>query len=622
MVLKAKNVKVFRKLFVVSFSALVAATFFGCQYAEAAIIGDLTHNNCVDQEDLALLVNVFGGTTGEGDLVADGKINAKDLSIMMQHWREGCGTTPQTLSPFGLEYGLSYQGITSPPQSSFWTTTGATWMKINDVKWGDIEPNAPVGGVHTYSWNLLDNGISRATDIFNQPFPNWDEHFDMIMVVRSVSLWGMKPYATPPVGLLKPGRPPKDENLGDYAAWVGALVERYDDDGIADAPGLSRPVNVFEIESEGGPTSDNIFYYATAEEYTTQLAAAANAARQANPNAKIMINGFNFSDLYATGMTDEQLDAHIATFDYQDSIFHVSRIYETTAWYQDILRQGKGYYDIVENHENASWRQMKGNAARIRKELANAGISTGAVQVWAGDTLSAPLLTYLSGLEMNPAFGTSLSVDGVPNNAFSKNLKLLNIMGTNTTTYNTLYTAVSSASDPKHDQYNRWYRKLQAEEVVKKFVAGIDAGYSLLNMGFLENWPASTGFPEEGFLDPDGTKRPMFYTYQLVTQKMAGVQSVQRIDVAESQAYVYKIITTHGTLYAAWTDDGKQELPEEGTPRVVADIPSTATTSVTVTKTITDLGQTLPVVTTVPVVNGKASLTLTPTPVFIENTNL
>ncbi len=65
---------------------------------------------------------------------------------------------------------------------------------------------------------------------------------DLVFALKSHSPWASKN------GLDNPG--PKPEYTDEYAAWVAAVVERYDGDGIDDMPGLLLPVRHYEIGSE------------------------------------------------------------------------------------------------------------------------------------------------------------------------------------------------------------------------------------------------------------------------------------------------------------------------------------------------------------------------------------
>jgi hypothetical protein len=90
-------------------------------------------------------------------------------------------------------------------------------------------------------------------------------------------------------------------DLPAYAAWVTALVERYDGDGVDDMPGLRCAVRYWEIDNEPDlkfttPPRDATRdvppgSFCTPEEAATVLVATARAIRAASPSARILNGG-------------------------------------------------------------------------------------------------------------------------------------------------------------------------------------------------------------------------------------------------------------------------------------------------------------------------------------------
>lgn len=640
------------KIFVIATAFLVSAFLIPrYSYASTFSQGDIDNDRCVNANDTALWMANFHATNGVGDINGDHIVDVKDLAYIAKDFgpcEQQNNPSLSTQSPFGIEYARGYRNIPFSPTAlaSFWSQTGAKWTKFNDVKWNDIEPTAPVNGAHTYSWTALDHDVSKQTGLAANDQPNWDSSFDMSMVLRAYSTWGQKssPISNPFAGQ---GRAPKPEYLQAYHDWVRAVVERYDDDGFQDAPDLTRGISVYEIESEGSGDTGNLFYYATSADYIQQLKVAYAAVKEADPHARVMLNGLNLRDLFADGSDEAQLEARLATLNYQGSVFNAQPIYDAKQWLDDVISGGKGYYDVVENHELGTWRQTAFNYQWIKNRLQMFGVDTNKVQIWAGDALSAAAMVYLSGLEINPPFGNPLTVAGAPDNVLAKNLQLLSIMGNNNNTYYDLQCvfgllgATSTSCKPSDSAYqshitqdktayDTWYRKLQAEEVVKKFVHGTAAGYNVTEMGTLENWPNYSSFPELGFLDVNptnpylnGTPRPIFYTYALMTQKIGNMASITRMNTGRNDIYAYDVTLKSGShVYVLWYDDLKNEFPTQASPTPT--YPSTqfsfgtSAPSVHITPIITARGQTTPAPYDVAASGGNVSLTLTKTPVFLE----
>lgn len=105
-----------------------------------------------------------------------------------------------------------------------------------------------------------------------------------------------------------PGNAPAKEtdhyvpsDMEAYRSWVRETVERYDGDGVGDAPGLPRGVNAWEADNEpdlhnavpprGGGASVAPEDFETPEEYVRVAVATAEAIREADPDALILPAG-------------------------------------------------------------------------------------------------------------------------------------------------------------------------------------------------------------------------------------------------------------------------------------------------------------------------------------------
>ncbi len=93
------------------------------------------------------------------------------------------------------------------------------------------------------------------------------------------------------------------DDMEGYQAWVQGLAERYDGDGVDDAPGLLRPVRYWEADNEpdlhnrilprGAVRDFDPACFETPTEYAQVLAATAAAIRRAHPEA-VVLNGGTF----------------------------------------------------------------------------------------------------------------------------------------------------------------------------------------------------------------------------------------------------------------------------------------------------------------------------------------
>ncbi|MBI3360624.1 MAG: beta-galactosidase [Chloroflexi bacterium] len=153
--------------------------------------------------------------------------------------------TPETnvIEPrFGIDYVfplMAYYQQERWPKT--YSETGAKWVNFAAVSWESIEPRPPAGGAHKYDWTGLDRSVRL-----------WQK-YDFRIVVMSLRLgngWFAGPIRyTPgiesPLGELyfnNSDRLPADEHMDSYRAWIAGLVERYDNDGREDMPGLRYPI--------------------------------------------------------------------------------------------------------------------------------------------------------------------------------------------------------------------------------------------------------------------------------------------------------------------------------------------------------------------------------------------
>lgn len=93
------------------------------------------------------------------------------------------------------------------------------------------------------------------------------------------------------------------EDLDAYAAWVQETVERYDGDGVDDAPGLSRGVHQWEIDNEPDlhnwappknytlPAGFDISAFSTPEQFAEVVRVTSAAIRAADPDALVLPGG-------------------------------------------------------------------------------------------------------------------------------------------------------------------------------------------------------------------------------------------------------------------------------------------------------------------------------------------
>ncbi len=105
------------------------------------------------------------------------------------------------------------------------------------------------------------------------------------------------------------------EDWYSYVAWVMAVVERYDGDGVSDMPKLKYPVKYWEVMNEpdldGNETLD--FYVGGPHDYANLLLETYTAVKAADPGASVLIAG-------AAGGSDDFLDFYRSVLSYHPEV--------------------------------------------------------------------------------------------------------------------------------------------------------------------------------------------------------------------------------------------------------------------------------------------------------------
>lgn len=190
--------------------------------------------------------------------------------------------------------------------------SGATFIR-NEIYWASAEPANTTPD--QFNWA----GTDAVAAIAGQ------HCYTVVMTVMGNPLW-----AAPDSEGVIPA-----QNLPEFAEFMGALVERYDGDGIDDALGSPR-VLYFELynEPDAGATGGLQRWGEYGKEYAAMLKAIYPAMKAANPDVKVVFGGIAY-DFFTDA--DPQNPANNGPF--------VRRFFE------DALANGAGaYFDIMNYH--------------------------------------------------------------------------------------------------------------------------------------------------------------------------------------------------------------------------------------------------------------------------------
>jgi len=146
-----------------------------------------------------------------------------------------------------------------------------------------VRPHRSQG--HVFSWNVVDNGGESydftLTDIVVDTITR--NELDLLVTVYPKADLSIEANHRMDVIDLEIEGDPQD-----YAAFVQALAERYDGDGVDDMPGLERPVDAWEAGNEPYcPSGDSECY----DRQYELLQYTADAIHAADPNATVLPAG-------------------------------------------------------------------------------------------------------------------------------------------------------------------------------------------------------------------------------------------------------------------------------------------------------------------------------------------
>jgi hypothetical protein len=263
------------------------------------------------------------------------------------------GSLPTPL--FGVQV---YSGTSSgTAYHSYLLDTTASWVRV-PISWNVTEPYNITPAI--YNWGSTDSRLGIARNDMGG--------LNMVATFEHAPNW-VSSESNGPI-------PP--QFLGDFVEYVGTAVERYDGDGLNDAPGspivlywefYNEPDNNSDIQ--GNPNYAEPTHWGDhAAEYATMLASVYPAVKAANPEAKVVFGGL------ALDWFEDEGGPFVESF------------------LEDVLQAGGGnYFDVMNFHSYPPFHQnwtdnqgpgILGKAEAIREILADYGLEKRMIVTEAG----------------------------------------------------------------------------------------------------------------------------------------------------------------------------------------------------------------------------------------------
>ncbi|RIK53906.1 MAG: hypothetical protein DCC57_07575 [Chloroflexi bacterium] len=268
--------------------------------------------------------------------------------------KNGC-LDQRTPSVFGMQV---YSPMNkNSPYFPFFQNSGASWVRV-PVYWSAIQPD----NAKQYNWGQID----ALLNVYNTGCAN------IIATIDMAPAWAQAIDGSP-------RGPIKQAQMGNFVKFVQTLVERYDGDGNADAPG-GIVVNYWEFYNEpdfgANPTEGN-GWGNYGSQYAAMLKAVYQPIHTANPNAQVVMGGI----------------AYDAFADAPGGVF-------IRSFLDDVLTAGGGsFFDVMNFHYypafRMDWTQTQGTGlpekiAAIRQKLADHALDKPLILTETGWHSNAP----------------------------------------------------------------------------------------------------------------------------------------------------------------------------------------------------------------------------------------
>lgn len=428
-------------------------------------------------------------------------------------------------APLGLAKEFSKLGV---PVAKFYP---------DELPWGKMQKSA----TDPIDFRQMDRVIREYHDAGFQ---------ELVLVIKSYNSWASR-------GSLIQNITPKPEYLPSYAAWVKAVVERYDHDGREDMPGLKRPVRYFEFGSEFSS-----FEPEPVEDYLEMLTAGVKSAREASKNAKLLHAAFLTTGVLRDHPGPKGIDAAFAAAQKQ---YGKRVLHKSLADMRAVLDRPE-LFDAVNFHALGDPYEIEDIAGWLRQEMKQRKYSKPLI---ISDTTPTPFI----------AWGPATRATGP--------LQSLGIVIQPATESDRPRLAAYFQKLIDNDtEALGWTHEFVAADMVQKIVVAAEQEIELINTSFMEDlFPFKFKLAQAGagtsawggmadvslnLLKQTRTinnLRPSFFAIQQVQRVIKGYDRVERVSETNSRLRVYRFRKGSSSAWVAWLDPNKLLLPGDAVPQ-------------------------------------------------------
>jgi hypothetical protein len=260
--------------------------------------------------------------------------------------------SPASLPLIGVEYAFS-------GEATALARTGASAVKYfpDDYAWAKMQagPDAAI------DFSVTDRFVREYEDA---------GFTDLVLTLKSLSSWASREGRADPT--------PRPEFSDLYEHWVGAIVERYDGDGVDDMPGLRWPVRIYEIGAEFSSYEPE-----PVDEYLDMLSHAYAAAHAAFPDVRVAHAAFLTTTAFASDPDPSHYEQAFAAVSPRIMVHPLADI-------RAVLDRSD-IFDLVDFHALGDPDEIVPTVAWLRWEMSQRGIERPIV---ISDTATTPFIAW------------------------------------------------------------------------------------------------------------------------------------------------------------------------------------------------------------------------------------
>jgi hypothetical protein len=247
-------------------------------------------------------------------------------------------------SPFGI------QGIEDQYEENFsyLPDLGVHWVRYagrSGIVWDAVEPQKG-----RFDWSHNDSLFLKT----------YNSGINMVVTILTPNRWDQT---------VKKGRPihKMPEDIEAYKEFLRKVVERYNGDGINDAPG-APVVKYWQIENE---VDNKILWNDTMENYGELLKISYEVIKKADPSAKLLISGFTNPSAY--------YKFYRPLFDYLNNKYPRKRFFDIVDFHWLVLSKDSWKEQLISSVKY----NMKEFIYDLRKKLVEIGYQD--VSIWVNE---------------------------------------------------------------------------------------------------------------------------------------------------------------------------------------------------------------------------------------------